>query len=168
MSLAEDSARSSQLGAGCIEPGLRKAFVLAGNATLTLQGRDKRFTFKIEKNKKVGGAALFWVYVLAGPNNETDYRFLGGITPTKFYVSDRSTIKDGADSAKAFGWFWRHPEDSKVVVLHSGTCGRCGRPLTTPESIRTGLGPVCGRRDSRAEQDFIDAAADGDPNDVQE
>lgn len=28
-------------------------------------------------------------------------------------------------------------------VYHIGTCGRCGKKLTTPESIMTGLGPEC-------------------------
>ena len=28
-------------------------------------------------------------------------------------------------------------------VYHVGTCGRCGKKLTTPESILTGLGPEC-------------------------
>ena len=32
---------------------------------------------------------------------------------------------------------------SRADVYHSGTCSRCGRVLTTPESIRSGLGPVC-------------------------
>ena len=30
-----------------------------------------------------------------------------------------------------------------LTVFHDGKCGRCGRKLTVPESIQSGLGPVC-------------------------
>jgi hypothetical protein len=36
-----------------------------------------------------------------------------------------------------------HPE---LAVYHEGRCGACGRRLTTPESISSGLGPVCAGR----------------------
>ena len=45
-------------------------------------------------------------------------------------------------------WTFRAAEggDLRTVrALHSGCCGRCGRKLTVPESIDTGLGPVCAR-----------------------
>lgn len=31
-------------------------------------------------------------------------------------------------------------------VFHTGRCGKCGKKLTTPESILTGLGPTCSKR----------------------
>ena len=31
------------------------------------------------------------------------------------------------------------------LIFHTGTCGRCGKKLTTPESILTGLGPSCAK-----------------------
>ena len=30
-----------------------------------------------------------------------------------------------------------------LEVWHEGRCGRCGRKLTTPQSVETGFGPVC-------------------------
>ncbi len=33
-----------------------------------------------------------------------------------------------------------------VEIYHCGKCGRCGKKLTTPESILTGLGPECARK----------------------
>lgn len=32
---------------------------------------------------------------------------------------------------------------SSVNTARSATCGRCGRPLTNPTSISSGLGPIC-------------------------
>lgn len=135
-----------------VQPEDRLRYALAGNAVLTLEGKTSRFTYRIEANEKQANAS-HWVYVLNGPNNETDFRFFGGIYRDgkrgKFYVSRRSSIKETAPSAQAFAWFWNHIEDPRVRVYHSGRCGRCGRTLTTPESIRTGLGPVCAERDLR-------------------
>ncbi len=33
--------------------------------------------------------------------------------------------------------------DRGFTILLEGACCRCNRPLTTPESIRRGIGPVC-------------------------
>ena len=32
------------------------------------------------------------------------------------------------------------------MVYHVGKCGKCGKKLTTPESILTGLGPTCSNK----------------------
>lgn len=32
-----------------------------------------------------------------------------------------------------------------LEIYHVGRCGRCGKKLTTPESILTGLGPTCSK-----------------------
>jgi len=33
--------------------------------------------------------------------------------------------------------------DRGFTILMEGACCRCNRPLTTPESIRRGIGPIC-------------------------
>jgi hypothetical protein len=52
---------------------------------------------------------------------------------------------------RGFGWLWRRLTQGqdlpdKVEVWHEGRCGKCSRRLTVPESIATGLGPVCASR----------------------
>jgi hypothetical protein len=39
----------------------------------------------------------------------------------------------------------QNPEQlrGRVGLFHEGRCCECGLPLTHPESINTGLGPVC-------------------------
>jgi hypothetical protein len=34
-------------------------------------------------------------------------------------------------------------EESGWDVKHCGYCGKCGRVLTEPESLESGLGPIC-------------------------
>lgn len=41
------------------------------------------------------------------------------------------------------GSYWRQ-EGYELLV--EGTCVRCNRPLTTPESIEAGIGPVCAEK----------------------
>lgn len=92
-----------------------------------------------------------FVSVLTGPDNSRSYEYLGCIYGRRAYAHGRkSRVATDAPSAVAFAWVWRrlsagqaHPE---LAVYHEGRCGRCGRRLTTPESVATGLGPVCVER----------------------
>jgi len=131
------------LPAAVLDPQARMAYVLAGASTLTLQGRTSHFTYRVLANQKQPSNVSHWVHVLTGPDNVEDFTFLGGITPQGFYVSTKSTIGADARSAVAFAWWFSHPADPRVEMMHAGRCGRCKRKLTHPESIKTGLGPVC-------------------------
>ncbi len=137
---------------GLVEPGYRKAYALSGKAILTLEGKSKRFTYSVEI-KDMGTenlGATHWVYLLRGPDNTSDFEFLGGIVDQhkRFYVSPKSRLSASSPATKAFAWFWTHIEDTQVSVYHAGTCGRCGRLLTTPESVQRGLGPECSKRET--------------------
>lgn len=87
---------------------------------------------------------LFFVKVLTGANNEEDYTYLGTIwSDSRVYRrGNRSPISEEAPSAKAFAWFWRRLLAGELP----DTCGRCGRKLTVPSSVETGLGPECATR----------------------
>ncbi len=133
-----------------IQPGHRLAYMLAGRATLTIVGRERRYTFTIRRAPKT--ADRLWIRVLHGADNEGDYRFIGTIALRpdgafdRFWLSTKSRIEHSAPSSVALAWIMRHPEDARMQVYHSGKCGKCGRKLTTPESILTGLGPTCSAR----------------------
>lgn len=121
-------------------------FILAGNATFTITSKrtGARFTFKVRQPKE---DAPHFVSLLSGPNNDEDYNFLGTIFSSgEFHHGRKSRITPDAPSAKAFAWLWRHRDNlpaDKVEVHHCGRCCRCGRTLTVPESIESGIGPEC-------------------------
>jgi len=57
-------------------------------------------------------------------------------------------ISADAPSVKAFGWTFDqlvagNIASDKVQIEHSGSCCRCGRELTHPDSIQNGVGPEC-------------------------
>ena len=131
-----------------------KSFALAGNATFTIvsSATGARFTFKIQAKKGVTG--FFFVSVLNGSNNEADYAYMGiiiaGPAGCSFKRGAKSTIDPDAASMKAFAWFFENLRRAyvspTVEFWHEGRCGRCGRKLTVPSSIETGLGPECAEK----------------------
>ena len=129
-----------------------KTFITAGNATFTLTSlaTGTRFTYKVDQSDD---GKRFFVSVLTGPDNWTNYKYFGTINAINgaFYFGnpEKAKVSLDAPSARGFAWFWRHlnTEQNKlasVKVSHEGKCCRCGRKLTVPESIESGIGPECG------------------------
>jgi len=134
-----------------IAPTMIAAFILAGNAVFTLRNpaTGNRFTFRVRAGK--GEGAPHFVQVLTGPDNGADFTYLGCIfTDGRFMVTRKSRISPDAPSARAFSWAWNRVHAGRDLgpaeVWHEGRCGACGRALTVPESIQTGLGPICAGR----------------------
>lgn len=122
-------------------------FALAGNATFTVTSKKTgtRFTFKVRRPSET---APHFVSLMNGPDNESSYCFMGTIFNGQDYrMGRKSRITAEAPSAKAFAWVWAHRNDptlaEKVEIHHEGRCCRCGRKLTVPESIESGIGPEC-------------------------
>ena len=140
------------------------SFMLAGNATLTLQSQrtGKHYTYKVKlaKNRQEGAAnaPLRWfVNLLSGPDNTTDYTYIGLMEQRQeqenrlsFRLTRASQLGPKAGPVAGFSWFTRKvvAEDEKALtekvhVFHEGRCGKCNRKLTDPTSISLGIGPVC-------------------------
>lgn len=128
-------------------------FALAGKSTITIEsGRTgTHFTYQITKAK--GVPPVYFVSALTGSNNETDYSYIGiltnrGVIDYFFKTTAKTKLADDAPALVAFKWFWqavRNDNLKNVVVRHDGNCGKCGRKLTTPESIDRGIGPECAK-----------------------
>ena len=125
-------------------------FIVAGNATFTLVNTltGGRFTYKVRQCED--NENLFFVKVLTGQDNTSDYTYLGTIfrepRGLAYKHGRKSRISDSAKSAVAFTWFMsRVPSllPEALEVWHEGRCGRCGRALTVPESVAQGYGPEC-------------------------
>jgi len=137
-------------GAQITDPETIKRFATAGKARITLvSGRTgDRFTYQVKLKK--GSEDFYFVSVLTGPENTSNYTYLGHVAGGRFTDDRRLRIGQEAPSRKGFQWFWKAlhgaSDLSQVEVWHEGRCGRCSRVLTVPESIQTGLGPVCAAR----------------------
>jgi hypothetical protein len=126
-------------------------FILAGNSTFTVKNQETggRFTYKVTKPADFNENRPVWfVSVLSGRDNESSYSYMGIIRGNQFIRTKTSKISPDAISFKGFQWLWGSVVNnkelpSKVQFYHEGRCGRCGRKLTTPESVESGFGPHC-------------------------
>ena len=128
------------------------AYTLAGNATITLQSgvTEQHFTYKVKRYKDTDN--LYLITLLSGPNNDEDYQYVGCYYSDTKYFHAASPWKDRAKMAwpkslRAISFFFDklYNIPDNLHVFHEGRCGRCGRKLTTPESILRGFGPECMR-----------------------
>lgn len=129
------------------------AYALAGNATITLLSgnTDKHFTYKIKKAKDKEN--LYFIDLLSGSDNDKDYQYIGCYYSDTEYFHPAKPWKDRITMAwppslRAIRFFLSklYNIPANLHVYHEGRCGRCGRKLTTPESIERGLGPECYKR----------------------
>jgi hypothetical protein len=106
--------------------------------TLVSKKTGSRYTYRVRK----GDHALF-VDLLTGPDNRTDWTYVGARTDHGFKGAA------GVPPPASIVWFFQKLDLNdaeglaQVEFWHQGNCSRCGHPLTDPESIARGLGPIC-------------------------
>jgi hypothetical protein len=127
-----------------------RRFIIGGKATFTLRsGRTQaRFTYKVKASKDGG---VHFVSLMTGPDNESHFSYVGYIRrDVFFYGGAKSRVSRDQKSVQAFEWTWRELMRGNLPdvleVWHEGRCCRCGRKLTVPESIESGIGPECAGR----------------------
>jgi hypothetical protein len=121
-------------------------FVFAGKAIFTIESQKTgtRYTYKVVQceSKK----SLYFVSLLTGQNNEHDYKYIGIIDNKVFKLTGKSKLAKTSKPVMAFAFFMAKMNKLNKIGLnffHEGKCGKCGRKLTTPESIKNGFGPTC-------------------------
>jgi hypothetical protein len=117
-----------------------KEFITAGNAIVTLVSKKTGvyYTYKVTRKN-----SLYFVKVLTRPN---EYHYIGFFYENSMYLRPPVHNKnlENWTSYKAMAYTLRHIDNlTDVEVKHEGKCGRCGRRLTTPESIDRGIGAIC-------------------------
>lgn len=131
-----------------------KLFITAGKATFTVSnGKGDHRTYRVtRKDADDRYPETYFVKLLTGPDNTSSYTYLGildaatgGVRLTK-----NSKFTDDSLPVKVLRWalkkVWAgEPLPAGYAVQHEGKCGRCGRALTVPESIVSGIGPECAK-----------------------
>jgi hypothetical protein len=140
-----------------------RVFLFAGKATITLVSRvtGKRFTYKVRVKKSDLGKTTtdqvtYFLNLLRGPDNTADFTYMGVVRnnpPRFFWTAASGKVSREAPAYKALLWMLDAMAHERQGVLgrtleiwHEGRCGCCGKLLTVPESIASGLGPVCEAR----------------------
>jgi hypothetical protein len=118
----------------------------------TLSNSDNDYvTIRVRAEDDKPGIAAMAEY-LAGPVNTTDYIAFAFIASdgsprvwkrfaqeTRIVRALKSLLAAGGEERHAYGF---------AYAQASGRCMVCGRTLTTPESIASGIGPTCAGRDN--------------------
>ena len=145
-----------------------RAFVLAGSAVFTVVSKKsgERRTFRVRLSDGPHSRPnTYFLDVLRGPDNESDYQYMGFLyfLPQEFaphqlgvpHVKTARGIDPDHTGLALMRWvidqtFARTEDTTRLFerseIHHSGVCGRCGRLLTTPQSIASGLGPICAQK----------------------
>lgn len=135
------------------------SFAMAGNSRFVIKNErtGRHFAYKLKKadDDKRGRNDAYFVNVATG-YEKYSYAGMLIVSPNgsmKFLRGKKGNSE--ADSPPIAGLVYvleraaRGRLPANVVVFHVGKCGRCGRTLEDPESIKLGLGPICRTRGDR-------------------
>lgn len=120
-------------------------YMFAGRATFTLKSlkTGEHLTFKLLKSRQ--HIDLFWLDNLNG-DGIAKLKINPDRDPPFEHYQRRAGLRSNLKYAQAFEWFLNHLESKQVEFYHLGKCGRCGRALTDPNSIKLGIGPECANK----------------------
>ena len=133
---------------------LSKDFFLGGKATFTVQNNEsgQHRTYKIRKPTPTPQypKPAWFVKVMTGTDNENHYSYIGMLDANNgtIKLTRASKFSEDSDTVKAARWVMgrvinQSQIPDQIDIRHSGKCGRCGKTLTNPESLDSGLGPEC-------------------------
>jgi hypothetical protein len=153
-SLFGDDFEPGSLSSGNLHPQIMRdpsaitKFVTGGKAmiTLTSEKTQARFTYRVSKIPDTEDK--YFVGVMTSKSNEDAFTYIGLLEGNYFRRTAKSKLPENSPAVKGFRYFCEHvlvegkvPE--QLSVRHEGRCGRCSKPLTVPESIDRGFGPIC-------------------------
>lgn len=133
-----------------------KEFITAGDATFTIDAPTGHHTYRVQRVEATDRwAESYFVKMLTGPDNTSDFTYLGKLDTFTGQVAltakSRATPETFAyrllNRVLARVWCDDHAayEQHGFRTHHEGRCGRCGRKLTVPASIESGVGPECSK-----------------------
>ena len=139
---------------------ITREFILAGRAIFTLECPDgfqgnPHYTFKVwgKELDDGSGKTIYFASLLAGPCNESNYAYVGVLNSEtgEVRLTKASKFSETTLAVKllrrTIARIWAGERDAIEAagfkVHHEGRCCRCGRTLTVPSSIESGIGPEC-------------------------
>lgn len=108
----------------------------------TLRGTHRTFRIRTQKKDASFAPGERILSMLTGPDNTSDYTQIGFVKGDRIILWKQYRTEHYEALARVL-LFPAHFEKLGCKYLHEGACRVCNRPLTTPESIESGIGPIC-------------------------
>lgn len=136
-----------------VSPDLLKA----GKCIFTISNDNKRkhYTFRCRRKKCADGKVRYFLYLLTGNevNNTASYTYCGilQLQPhLQLMMTQKSKLTTNSIAHRVLNFALRIIEGRQRLpegysLHHSMNCAKCGRTLTTPQSIELGVGPECAK-----------------------
>lgn len=129
-----------------------RAYVLSKKPVFTLYSAKTKLRYTFRLTHQAGE----WHRIerLYGDDNTKDYRYVGVFRISSIMWAGRTRLdlnyrfSEQSEATKQIAYFLKvlvgeEPWPETMYFYPSGRCARCGRVLTTPESIERGFGPKC-------------------------
>lgn len=125
-------------------------YIFGGRGIVTLKsptGIHHSYIFKKPRNEDQFPDDVYFVYAL---HDHDKLFYVGMVENCRFRLTRSSRFLNDTDIVKGARYIMKmaftENLNTKMELYHEGVCSVCGRPLTNPKSIETGIGPRCRRR----------------------
>lgn len=125
-----------------------REYCLGGRGVVTLlspkTGVHHTYYFQRPRNRDSFPEDVRFVYAVHDGNK---LFYIGMIEMGRFRLTRNSRFTDYNEITKGARYIMKMMNDPKYLtnmeLYHEGVCSVCGRPLTSPKSLKTGIGPRC-------------------------
>lgn len=126
-------------------------YISGGKGIVTLQsptGKHHTYEFRRPNDEDVFPKDTLFVYTLV---KDFTWMYVGMYSSSykSFKLTRASRFRSSSPIVKGARYIVklaRNPgsiKEDRMQIYHEGTCSVCGRKLTSPKSIQTGMGPQC-------------------------
>ena len=130
----------------------------AWSFTLHNTERNTHLTFKARRPKGWTVNSPVLIDLMVGKDNESDFGFIGSVSPRGFYkASPKSKVDADRKTVANRTLVWLLTKLNNGVELPealeikgASKCCRCARKLTNPDSVSDGMGPVCRKKANKS------------------
>ena len=127
-----------------------REYIYGGKGVVTLKsptGVHHTYLFSRPRNEDTFPSDVLFVYAV---HEGHKLFYVGMVENDRFRLTHNSRFLIHTPIVKGAQYIMRmmrSPKSpTKMTLYHQGMCAVCGRPLTNPKSIESGIGPKCRKR----------------------
>ena len=122
-------------------------YIYGGNAVVKLEapsGKSHTYVFSKPRNTGIFPDDVLFVYAL---HEGVQQFYVGMVENRRFRLTQNSRFLPDTEIVRGAAYIMRMANtpgfQTPMKLYHMGICSRCGRHLTSEDSLETGIGPKC-------------------------